>query len=98
MTDELKSKKQIPMNIFYVMSALFGVIGSLVAWLLLRKQAAIKARQCIVIGLITTIIASVAVFVVPLVIGPSNQPRYTVDQVLAVAKRSSSECIAAHSP
>jgi hypothetical protein len=99
MAEKATTKKQAPVYIWYVLSALFGVIGSLLAWLLLRKQAAIKAQQCLIIGLSTTIIASVAIFVVPLVIGtPSpNQPRYTINQVLSIAKQSSPECIAASS-
>jgi hypothetical protein len=92
MAEKAKTKKQAPIYILYLLSVVFGVIGSLGAWFLLRKQAAFKARQCLFIGISSTVIVSAAVFIVPLMINTWNQPRYTSDQVLTIAKQFRPEC------
>lgn len=57
MYEESRSK------LWYVVPVLFGVIGGFITWLILRSQDGVMAKNCLLIGAISSLISLVLYFV-----------------------------------
>ncbi|HET8719695.1 MAG TPA: hypothetical protein VFM64_01725 [Candidatus Nitrosotenuis sp.] len=58
---------------WFLLPILFNVIGGVIAYFVIREDDPKRARDCLLLGVILTAI-SIAVFVIPIMIGYSIMP------------------------
>lgn len=62
-------------SLWFLLPILFNVIGGVIAYFIIKDDDPCKAQNCLLLGIILTAI-SVAIFVVPILIGISLLPRF----------------------
>jgi hypothetical protein len=62
-------------SLWFLLPILFNVIGGVIAYFIIKDDDPRKAKNCLLLGIILTAI-SVAIFVVPILIGISLLPRF----------------------
>ncbi len=62
-------------SLWFLLPILFNVIGGVIAYFIIKDDDPRKAKNCLLLGIILTAI-SVAIFVVPILIGISLLPHF----------------------
>lgn len=62
-------------SLWFLLPIFFSVIGGVIAYFIIKDDDPRKAKNCLLLGIILTAI-SLAIFVVPILIGISLLPRF----------------------
>jgi len=64
-------------SLWFLLPIFFNIIGGVIAYFIIKDDDPRKAKNCLLLGIILTAI-SVAIFVVPILIGISLLPHFDV--------------------
>ncbi|MGI0040651.1 MAG: hypothetical protein ACRD94_01655 [Nitrosopumilaceae archaeon] len=64
-------------SLWFLLPIFFNVIGGVIAYFIIKDDDLHKAKNCLLLGIILTVI-SFAIFVVPILIGISLLPHFDI--------------------
>lgn len=64
-------------SLWFLLPIFFNIIGGVIAYFIIKDDDPRKAKNCLLLGIILTAI-SVAIFVVPILIGISLLPHFDI--------------------
>ncbi len=64
-------------SLWFLLPIFFNVIGGVIAYFIIKDDDPHKAKNCLLLGIILTVI-SFAIFVVPILIGISLLPHFDI--------------------